>query len=104
MHRGSFNVSEGFLNAIITKKPEMFLASLTIFLDSQVLFTHKRYIRMITNMVTASQSLYDAFSLLGIRFFVCGKISVSGNARTRSMGMRWGLISRSRLHVNSFGH
>jgi hypothetical protein len=66
------------------------------------LFKHRRFIRRFIVMCKKA-ILADFYPLLGLRFFVAGKINVTGNARKRAMGYRYGLTSMSRLFINAYG-
>lgn len=95
-------VSTSLFFSIIRKTPAIFLSGLSLFLDGVGLFKHKRFIRRFT-ILFRKAILLEFYPLLGLRFFVAGKISVTGNARKRTMGYRYGWMSMSRLFINSYG-
>lgn len=95
-------VSTALFFSILRKNPSIFLEGLSLFLAGVGLFKHRRFIRRFI-ILCKKAILADFYPLLGLRFFVAGKISVTGNARKRAMGYRCGWVSMSRLFINAYG-
>lgn len=84
--------------AMLNHNSELILISLCKVFESQNHFKHKVTIRSLTNIFP--RYLLKPTVVIGVVFIVSGKISVSGNARTRTMWWSGGVFSNSRLYQN----
>lgn len=86
--------------ALRLRAPNIYMRFLVRELSEMSMFAHKQIIRSLVIMMTASL-LEVGTEFVGITFFVCGKISVGGNSRSRHMLYYGGLRSPSRLYVEA---
>lgn len=98
----SFDSTFGLLEAVLSRRLRSYVYFLRNYLESISMFKHRLFIMQLT-MSLRSFLQEDRHSILGYSFFFSGKISVSGNARTRTMGCHRGYRSLSCLFVNSIG-
>lgn len=70
------------------------------------LFAHKRFFRMLNQLLRQSiKNAHGPYLLAGVYTYLVGKISVTGNAMSRSMTMRAGQTGSSRLRLRAVrGH
>jgi hypothetical protein len=64
------------------------------------MFSHRQLLRTVIALSSLSATAEDS-SLVGITFYVSGKISVGGNSRSRHMVYFGGLRAPSRLFVEA---
>lgn len=66
------------------------------------LFAHKRFFRMLNQLLRQAVGNAPApYALKGVYTYLVGKISVTGNAMSRSLLMRAGQTGNARLHLRA---
>ena len=84
------------------REPELAVRVLEIRFNEAGMFSHRRMIRQVqTQLLGAFRR--GLVPIMGFILFIMGKISVGGNARTRSMHTRVGRRSKSRAPLNATG-
>lgn len=80
-----------------TLEPLLILNSLLYTLNKVHFLIHRKLIKKVTTVLLLILVKYRL--ILGFEFFVVGKVSVGGNARTRTFNTIFGMRSRSKLWV-----
>ena len=97
--RARANSSISVFRSLIWREPGACLSIFILALSYVSLFSHRRMIKKLMFLLILSFRLYNCLS--GILYFIVGKISVGGNARTRPMKLTLGLRSGSKLPVRA---
>jgi hypothetical protein len=77
--------------AVILRDPQLLVAWLQSRISAMTLFQHRRFFRTLAlSLATAVTAPSGRYALRGLRLSVVGKLSVTGNAMTRTYAMRVG--------------
>ena len=86
--------------SVLLRLPTAYVRFLTREMTKADMFSHRQLIRSVLALATLSSTSVDS-GLVGISFYVSGKISVGGNSRSRHMVYFGGLRAPSRLFVEA---
>lgn len=85
---------------MLLRLPTAYVRFLTREMTRSDMFSHRQLIRTVLALATLSATSQSS-NLVGISFYVSGKISVGGNSRSRHMNYYGGLRAPSRLCVEA---
>lgn len=67
-------------------------------MNNMSLFNHRSFLKRIFFILEVMYiDLYSLYKVCGIKMKISGKISVSGNSRTRTMHFKCGIVSNSNM-------
>lgn len=89
-----------FMAAVKLRDPSLLIRWLQFRLQRMSMFRHRRFFRLLGIFLRSTlTSLAPSFRLRGVYMYLVGKISVTGNAMSRSYTVRAGLSGNSNLKL-----